>query len=96
MSEATRTVDGAVLPAVGTWSIDAVHSHIEFTVRHLVVGKTRGRFDTFSGTVEIAEDPTASSVTLEIDAASVEHQGREPRQPPPQRRLPRRRRRTRS
>ena len=71
MSEATRTVDGTVLPAVGTWTIDAVHSHIEFTVRHLVIGKTRGRFDTFSGTVEIAEEPTASSVTLEIDAGSV-------------------------
>lgn len=71
MSEATRTVDGTVLPAAGTWNIDPVHSHIEFTVRHLVIGKTRGRFDTFTGTVEIADEPTASSVTLEIDAASI-------------------------
>ena len=52
MSEATRTVDGTVLPTAGTWSIDPVHSHIEFTVRHLVIGKTKGRFDTFSGTVD--------------------------------------------
>jgi len=71
MSEATRTIDGTVLPAAGTWNIDPVHSHIEFTVRHLVIGKTRGRFDTFTGTVQIAEEPTASSVTLDIDATSV-------------------------
>ncbi len=29
----------------GTWAIDPVHSSIEFSVRHLMVSKVRGRFD---------------------------------------------------
>ncbi len=72
MSAATRTVEGVVLPAPGTWAIDASHSSVEFTVRHLVIGKTRGRFATWSGAVQIAEEPTASSVSIEIDAASID------------------------
>ena len=72
MSDATRTVDGVVLPAPGTWAIDTSHSSVEFTVRHLVIGKTKGRFATWSGAVQIAEEPTASSVSIEIDAASID------------------------
>jgi polyisoprenoid-binding protein YceI len=72
MSTATRTVDGTVLPSTGTWTIDTSHSQVEFVVRHLVVGKTRGRFSTWSGSVQIADEPSDSSVTLEIDAASID------------------------
>ena len=56
---------------VGTWDIDSVHSEIEFTLRHMGVGRSRGRFDAFSGQVVTAEDPLQSSVTAEIDAASI-------------------------
>lgn len=56
---------------VGTWDIDPVHSEIEFTLRHMGVGRSRGRFDTFNGQVVTAEDPLQSSVTAEIDAASI-------------------------
>lgn len=55
----------------GTWDIDAIHSEIAFTLRHMGVGRSRGRFDTFSGQVVTAEDPLQSSVTAEIDAASI-------------------------
>jgi polyisoprenoid-binding protein YceI len=72
MSTATRTLDGVEIPAAGTYSIDAAHSHVGFTVRHLVVAKTRGRFGTFSGSVVVADDPLASSVSVEIDAASID------------------------
>jgi polyisoprenoid-binding protein YceI len=61
----------------GTWAIDAVHSSISFSVRHLVVSKVRGTFGTFSGAVTVAEDGTGS-VTAEIDVASV-HSGNEQR-----------------
>jgi polyisoprenoid-binding protein YceI len=54
----------------GTWAIDPVHSSIEFSVRHLMVSKVRGRFDTFSGAIVIAEDGTPS-VTAEIAVDSV-------------------------
>jgi polyisoprenoid-binding protein YceI len=56
--------------STGTWAIDPVHSSIEFSVRHLMVSKVRGRFDTFSGAIVIAEDGTPS-VTAEIAVDSV-------------------------
>ena len=58
------------LPA-GTWALDAVHSTVGFSVRHLVVSKVRGRFGEFSGAIVVAEDGTPS-VTAEIVVASVD------------------------
>jgi polyisoprenoid-binding protein YceI len=54
----------------GTWAIDASHTEIGFTVRHLV-SKVRGKFETFEGTIVSASDITASSVNVSIDLASV-------------------------
>jgi len=54
-----------------TWSIDPVHSEVGFSVRHMMVSKVRGRFTTFSGQLVTAADPTQSSVTAEIDLASI-------------------------
>ncbi|MBE7160438.1 MAG: YceI family protein [Williamsia herbipolensis] len=54
----------------GTWTIDPVHSAIAFSVRHLMVSKVRGTFDTFSGEITIAEDGTPS-VRAEIDVRSI-------------------------
>ena len=54
----------------GTWAIDPVHSSINFSARHLMVSKIRGKFDTFSGVIAIAEDGTPS-VTAEIAVDSV-------------------------
>ena len=58
------------IPA-GTWTIDPSHSEVGFTVRHLMVAKVRGTFETFSGTITIAEDPLDSSVTAEVDLSSI-------------------------
>jgi polyisoprenoid-binding protein YceI len=54
----------------GTWALDASHTEIGFTVRHLV-SKVRGKFETFEGTITSADDVTASSVNVSIDLASV-------------------------
>lgn len=56
----------------GTWTIDPLHSHVGFTIRHLVVAKVRGRFGTFEGTITTGEDPLDSSVTATIDLASLD------------------------
>jgi polyisoprenoid-binding protein YceI len=56
---------------VGTWAIDPAHSSIEFSVRHLMVSKVRGRFETFSGTITVAPDGTPS-VSAQIDVASLD------------------------
>ena len=61
------------LPATGTWTIDASHSEVGFSVRHLGISKTRGRFGGFTGTLHVdAENPANSSVEVSIDAASID------------------------
>jgi polyisoprenoid-binding protein YceI len=67
----SRIVDGVDVPAVGTWTIDPIHSEVSFVARHLMVSKVRGRFQSFGGEVRIAEDPAGSTVDVEIDMASV-------------------------
>jgi polyisoprenoid-binding protein YceI len=56
----------------GTWSIDPVHSEVGFTVRHMMVSKVRGRFRDFSGQIVTGQDVPGSSVTAEIDLASID------------------------
>ena len=69
---ATRTIDGVELPAPGTWAIDLSHSSVNFKVKHLGLGRTRGRFTQYEGTVEVAENPIDTTVAVTIDAASVD------------------------
>jgi polyisoprenoid-binding protein YceI len=57
---------------VGTWTADPVHSEIGFSVRHLMVSKTRGRFTSYDVTIVTSEDPLASTVTATIDLASID------------------------
>lgn len=66
----TSSVSVATALPTGTWAIDPVHSSIGFAVRHLVVSKVRGVFDTFSGAITVAEDGTPS-VRAEIAVDSV-------------------------
>lgn len=56
----------------GSWNIDPTHSEVGFSVRHLGLSKVRGRFNTFAGTLTIADDVTASSVNATIELASVD------------------------
>ena len=56
----------------GTWTIDPVHSEVGFSVRHMMVSKVRGKFKTFSGQLVTGESPLDSSVTAEIDLASID------------------------
>lgn len=55
----------------GTWGIDASHSVVEFTARHLMVSKVRGTFTQVEGAVTIPEDPIQASVRASIDARSL-------------------------
>ena len=69
---AVRTVDGATVPAAGTYEIDASHSVVEFVVRHLGLAKVRGRFNEFSGSINVAENITDSKVDVVIQSASID------------------------
>ena len=56
--QATSAVGRHLTP--GTWTIDPVHSSITFSVRHMMVGKVRGRFGDFSGAITVPENGTPS------------------------------------
>ncbi|WP_104525443.1 YceI family protein [Blastococcus atacamensis] len=56
----------------GTWDIDASHSTVGFSVRHMMVSKVRGYFREFSGEITTAEDPTQSTVTATVDMDSID------------------------
>lgn len=68
---ATTTAQPTAPPRPGTWTIDPAHTSIEAVARHLMVSRVRGRFESFSGTVDVAEDPTESTAAVTIDAASI-------------------------
>ena len=56
-----------------TFQIDTIHSGIDFSIRHLVIAKVRGRFSKFSGKIQLDDaDVTRSAVTAEIDASSID------------------------
>jgi polyisoprenoid-binding protein YceI len=65
----TVTIPGYI---AGTWTIDAVHSDVSFSVRHMMVSKVKGRFGSFSGTVVTAPNPLESTVTADIELASID------------------------
>jgi polyisoprenoid-binding protein YceI len=56
----------------GTWTIDPAHTTVGFTTRHLGVSKVRGRFHQATATVHVGEDLATSSVTAEVEMASVD------------------------
>lgn len=55
------------------WNIDAAHTGIHFSVRHMVVSKVRGRFAKYTGTITLDDaDVARSSVEMSIDASSID------------------------
>src|SRR4051794_1378557 len=52
----------------GTWSIDASHSEVGFTARHLM-SKVRGLFEKFEGQIVTGENPSA---TATVDLNSID------------------------
>jgi len=54
------------------WEIDKAHSHVGFTVKHMVVAKVTGKFLDFDGAVSFDEnDVTKTSVSGVVQVASV-------------------------
>lgn len=67
-----RVINGVEYPATGSYLLDAAHTSIGFTVRHMAVSKVRGTFTRFEGSFDIAEDAADSSVHVTIDPNSVD------------------------
>jgi polyisoprenoid-binding protein YceI len=71
----------AATPATGTaaqtgqkttWTTDTAHSHVGFSIKHLMIATVRGRFTQIQGTVVVDEkDPTTAEIDVTIATASI-------------------------
>ncbi len=59
--------------ATTVWTIDASHSAVEFSVKHMMFATAKGRFSDVQGTITLDNENVAnSSVEVEIGAASID------------------------
>lgn len=56
----------------GIWNVDASHSEVGFTARHLMVSKVRGQFKDFSAVVTVAQPFEGSTVEATVQLASID------------------------
>ena len=60
-------------PTRTTWTVDPTHTHVEFSVRHLMIATVKGRFAEVAGTITLdTEDPSQTAVDVTIGAASID------------------------
>lgn len=69
----TPSTTGLTGLSAGTWAIDPVHSEVAFSVRHMMVGKVRGRFTGFGGEILADENGTAA-VNATVDVTTLDTQ----------------------
>jgi polyisoprenoid-binding protein YceI len=55
----------------GTWNIDASHSEVGFTVRHLM-SKVRGQFTSFEGSLTTGDSLESTRATATVDLNSID------------------------
>ncbi len=55
------------------WQLDNVHTHVGFSVKHMMVSTVRGQFKQYSGKVNVdSTDFTRSTFEGEVDVASID------------------------
>lgn len=59
------------------WAVDASHSAVEFSVKHMMIAKVKGSFHAFSAQIEAdPNDLTSADIQFEVDLNSVDtHNG---------------------
>jgi polyisoprenoid-binding protein YceI len=73
MNATTSTTTTSTTPAsAARWAIDASHSSVSFSVRHMMISNVRGEFQKVAG--EVVYDPKrpeAAKISVTIDVASI-------------------------
>ncbi len=78
MKKASLGFFAAALIAAGIafgseWDVDASHSRVGFSVRHMMVSNVKGSFTKYTGALNLDDkDVTKSTLNVDIDAASVQ------------------------
>lgn len=71
MTDITTAVPAIAGYKPGTWVLDAAHSDVQFTVRHMMISKVRGTFGVKSATIIAPADPLEAKIEASVDVASV-------------------------
>jgi polyisoprenoid-binding protein YceI len=71
---ATATSTGVPL---GTWQIDPSHSLVEFSVSYLGIGRVKGRFSGFQGSLESNESGIGLEGEIDVASATTHEQERD-------------------
>ena len=71
MVSGTRTRTAPLIPT-GTWRIDAAHSSVRFSVKHMGIANVRGKFREFEGTLEVKESLADSRAFGTVKVASID------------------------
>ena len=62
----------AVTSTPSKWAVDAMHTSVKFTVKHLGVSEVEGRFKVFNGTIEApTSDFNNAKVAFTVDVNSI-------------------------
>ena len=70
MSPEPAVADAVTNLPTGTWTVDKVHSSVEFQVKHLGIATVKGQFTEFEGTLESGPDGAKAYGTVKV--ASVD------------------------
>jgi polyisoprenoid-binding protein YceI len=63
----------AAAPTVTAWTIDASHTEVEFSVRHLMISNVKGRFGAVKGEVVLdSTTPGLAQIDVAIDVTSID------------------------
>ena len=72
MASTTGSQQAFVGVPAGTWSVDPVHSTVEFQVRNMGIVWVRGLFTDFQGTVESTGEPGGVRASGTVEVASLD------------------------
>jgi len=54
------------------WNLDAAHTNVDFSVKHMGISTVRGAFKVFSATGETDDNGLPTKLSMEIDATTVD------------------------
>jgi polyisoprenoid-binding protein YceI len=71
MSTESAVATSATNLPTGTWSVDPVHSSVEFQVKHLGIATVKGQFNKFEGTLEVGPDGAKAYGTVQVESVDT-------------------------
>jgi polyisoprenoid-binding protein YceI len=72
MASATNPPQASTALPAGTWTVDPVHSSVEFQVRNMGIVWIKGVFTDFTGTIESTGEPGGVRAGGSVEVASVD------------------------